>query len=305
MSTKAQIKANRQNAQKSTGPKTPEGKEISSQNSTKHGLLSHRNIISSESQAEFDLHRTQFLEELQPETPIQSFLADRIVSLSWRLIRAEIIQNQAIDYLDEKDNKSPIVKMTQAMLLKIYPVPEDDDPPLNVPLGNMAIKDYYSERALDRLLLYERRIENSLHKTIKEFERQKQIKKPINSNCSNEPNLSKRPVLRSLPPAKKQPNLAQHTSRIKHPESSIEQKMSNEPNPNPPEPVTHYPTSNYGKFQRLQKPKKQPKSAIDSFGEGVKNPLSSYNFSDQEWEQLLAVAKEEKKKLKTTRSRNY
>ncbi len=36
MSTQAQIEANRKNAQKSTGPKTPQGKLIASKNSTTH-----------------------------------------------------------------------------------------------------------------------------------------------------------------------------------------------------------------------------------------------------------------------------
>ena len=303
MPTKAQIKANRQNAQNSTGPKTPEGKEAASQNSTKHGLLSHRDVISSESQAEFDLHRDQFLEELNPETTIQSFLADRIVSLSWRLKRAEIIQNQAMDVLDERNDKSPIVKMTQAMLLKLYPVPEDDDddPPLDIPLGHMAVKDYSNERVLDRLLMYERRIESSLHKTMQEFQRLKLIKKleteqemqtdhptnhsPINSSTHPPIHSINHPPIHSInhPPI--------HSST----HTPIHSIMPNEPNLQNPKNVTHYPTSNYNKKQRTMNNEQLLKT----------NPLSSYNFSDKEWESLLTVAKEEKKKLKTSRSRNY
>ena len=87
MTTKAQITANRTNAQKSTGPRTNQGKAAASQNSVKHGLLARSNVIMSESQEEFDLHRDLLLEELAPATPMESILAERIVSLSWRLAR--------------------------------------------------------------------------------------------------------------------------------------------------------------------------------------------------------------------------
>jgi len=42
MTTQKQIKANRQNAQKSTGPKTDEGKAAVSQNAVKHGIFPNR-----------------------------------------------------------------------------------------------------------------------------------------------------------------------------------------------------------------------------------------------------------------------
>ena len=48
MSTPAQTTANQLNAQLSTGPRTPEGKSTSSQNSTKHGLTCAYPVIRSE-----------------------------------------------------------------------------------------------------------------------------------------------------------------------------------------------------------------------------------------------------------------
>ena len=42
MATEAQTNANRQNAKKSTGPRTPEGKNISSRNSLVHGMTSRK-----------------------------------------------------------------------------------------------------------------------------------------------------------------------------------------------------------------------------------------------------------------------
>ncbi|MFB0524332.1 MAG: hypothetical protein ACETVZ_02245, partial [Phycisphaerae bacterium] len=97
MATEAQIIANRRNAQKSKGPRTSEGKSAVSQNAVKHGLtspvvegyakaglLARHDVISSESQADFDLYRQQLLDELAPVSPMESMLAERIVTLSWR-----------------------------------------------------------------------------------------------------------------------------------------------------------------------------------------------------------------------------
>jgi hypothetical protein len=42
MTTQAQIKANRLNAQKSTGPKTAEGKAIVAQNAAKHSPFAQK-----------------------------------------------------------------------------------------------------------------------------------------------------------------------------------------------------------------------------------------------------------------------
>jgi len=97
MATEAQIIANRRNAQKSKGPRTSEGKSAVSQNAVKHGLAvgqdarlglatakrfaktsgaSRSRVISSESQADFDLYRDQLLDELNPASPMESMLAD-------------------------------------------------------------------------------------------------------------------------------------------------------------------------------------------------------------------------------------
>ena len=93
MTTQHQILTNRHNTQKSTGPRTSEGKAAVSQNAVTHGLFAASDVISSESQADFDLYREQLLAELSPVSPMESMLAERIVSLSWRLKRTERIQN--------------------------------------------------------------------------------------------------------------------------------------------------------------------------------------------------------------------
>ena len=53
MTSERQAEANRQNAQKSTGPRTPAGKAVVALNGTKHGLLSRECLLKGESETEF------------------------------------------------------------------------------------------------------------------------------------------------------------------------------------------------------------------------------------------------------------
>jgi len=170
MATQAQIIANRLNAQRSTGPLTTRGKALASQNSLKHGLLAHQQVIAGESQADYDLYKDQILGELNPVTPIESMLADRVICLSWRLKRAVLTQNQAIDTLFQRNTSDPLAKLAQSFPL-IFPdnaqSPADD----HLALGRASIKDLSNARVTERLLMYERRIEHSLYRTIQELQR--------------------------------------------------------------------------------------------------------------------------------------
>ena len=173
MATKAQIHANQLNAQKSTGPSTPDGKAVVSQNALKHGLSAHQHVIIAEEQADFDLHRDKMLVELNPIGPMESMLADRIICLSWRLKRAVSIQNQAIDVMLEPPPPNPLAKLADSLAFKMAHLPQPDPNPPDpaLALGRAVVKDLSNARVIERLLMYERRIEHSLFKTITELQR--------------------------------------------------------------------------------------------------------------------------------------
>jgi hypothetical protein len=103
MSSNAQIKANRQNAQKSTGPKRADGKATVAKNAVKHGLFAIEEVIKGENQADFEHFSEKMLEELNPAGAVEEMLAERIISLGWRLNRVVRIQNQTLDVMIEKD----------------------------------------------------------------------------------------------------------------------------------------------------------------------------------------------------------
>jgi hypothetical protein len=173
MVSNAKILANRLNALKSTGPRTNEGKAAVSQNAVKHGLLAERDVITSESHADFELYRQQILDELSPVSPMESMLAERIVTLSWRLKRAGRFQNQAIDTLNADQTNDPFKKLTQSLYFSIAGKSLSNANGSNgeLALGRLAVKDFADARVLEHLLMYERRIENSLYKTLLEYQR--------------------------------------------------------------------------------------------------------------------------------------
>ena len=92
MATDAQRKANRQNAKKSTGPRTDEGKARSSQNGLKHGLLARDAVMADEDPAEYD-RQFQLLEQnIFPKNAIEFALVRQIADAEWRLRRITRIE---------------------------------------------------------------------------------------------------------------------------------------------------------------------------------------------------------------------
>ena len=229
MTTEARILANRLNAQKSTGPNTPQGKAVVSQNALKHGLSARHDVITTESQADFDLHRDALLAELDPLSPMVSILADRIVSLSWRLKRADLIQNQTIDAMNEENTSDPLANLAKSFGLKGFAAPQPDptDSHPDLTLGRIALKDFSNARVLDRLLMYERRIEHSLFKTTLELQRLRLLRTLEPSEPNLEPEdryLAPGPVPGGSTQPNKTPEPGQNhpTSTIQHLTSSIE-----------------------------------------------------------------------------------
>ena len=87
-----QLAANRLNARKSSGPRTPEGRAVSKMNALKHGILSKqvlvRGLNRKESSRELSALHQRFWQDLQPVGPVEEMLVDQIVTTHWRLRRA-------------------------------------------------------------------------------------------------------------------------------------------------------------------------------------------------------------------------
>lgn len=84
--------ANRQNAQRSTGPRTAAGKVRSSRNSTRHGLFSRDLVLtagnSPENPAEYAACRDSLAATVDSDDPVQRALIDRAAACFWLFRRA-------------------------------------------------------------------------------------------------------------------------------------------------------------------------------------------------------------------------
>jgi len=215
MATQKQIKANQQNAQKSTGPQTDEGKATVSQNAIKHGLFTD-SVIKGENQAEYEAFHDQFLAELFPVGMVETMLAERLISLWWRLRRAERMQNQAIDSMIENQIDNPMAKRFNMIKWHAKGVKLGDSRYVidHLQLGKIASNDWADSRVLDRMMLYERRIESSMTRIMNELKKQ-QIMRRIEQQDDEqyEPSPSLRDEAATRCPAEKKVDMKKQTVR--------------------------------------------------------------------------------------------
>ena len=85
MATKRQISANRQNATKSTGPRTKAGKKRASRNPLKHGLCALDLLTPDENPDDYEAFHNDALASLKPVGFLETELAETIINVRWRL----------------------------------------------------------------------------------------------------------------------------------------------------------------------------------------------------------------------------
>jgi hypothetical protein len=87
MTTAAQSEANKQNAARSTGPKTPSGKDRVARNGLRHGLHSGRAVLPGENAEAWEQFRDGVVRSLAPAGTLEQELAARVALCLWRLRR--------------------------------------------------------------------------------------------------------------------------------------------------------------------------------------------------------------------------
>jgi hypothetical protein len=99
MRTKAERAAiSRANGSKSRGPRTAEGKAISSRNALKHGLTSRKIVVEgTESEREFKLFTAAMKQHYQPQNIMEALWVDRITVCMWRARRVPLEEANLIE----------------------------------------------------------------------------------------------------------------------------------------------------------------------------------------------------------------
>ena len=97
MASRRQRKANRLNAKKSTGPRTPGGKARSRRNAITHGLTAREIILAHEDPAKFEALTEDLHLRFKPRDALEEELVGRVAGLLWRLKRVPVFEAALLD----------------------------------------------------------------------------------------------------------------------------------------------------------------------------------------------------------------
>ena len=144
-----QLAANRKNARLSTGPKTVEGRNRSRMNALRHGLTGQVTTMTEEDRAARDKFSEALIRSLAPEGAMETQLAQRIATDSWRLNRASAIEDNlfALGLYEKAGNLCPDHEQIDAALTAARVFTEES-------------------KQLQLLTLYEQRLNRGLQKNL-------------------------------------------------------------------------------------------------------------------------------------------
>jgi hypothetical protein len=194
-----QKRANRQNAKRSTGPRTRRGKDVVKYNALQHGLLARAALLPGEDSAPFEEMREAITAHFAPEGEMEQMLVDLIVSYLWRLRRvaqvesgiyAKPIHRAEAERLRQEGKGLTVTVEEWKGIEKYYeenPPPEeitiDEDEDIlakaeeaeghlrseTVQLGEAFVTDAARYNAFTRLSRYESGIQRSLWRVVNEL----------------------------------------------------------------------------------------------------------------------------------------
>jgi len=164
MATQKQIQANRRNAQKSTGPKTPEGKAAVAHNALKHGLRSHDVVLPGEDpDNEFPILFEELTAEWQPETVTERMQVEELAAVFWRQRRARRIESGLY------------ISAGEAATGKIWGRPDAPSSDQQHEVGTRILAEAYqtADAALDRVHRHQAQLGRAQARILRQLEKSK------------------------------------------------------------------------------------------------------------------------------------
>src|SRR5438132_11960419 len=133
MTSLRQLETNRQNAQRSTGPRTDEGKRASRRNALRHGLTAETVIEILEDPDDYKAFEANIIADYDAHTAVERELVLRLASLLWRIrratgietdllrIQAEILRERAQTAQQQDEPEPPRNPLSRALRAVIPP----------------------------------------------------------------------------------------------------------------------------------------------------------------------------------------
>ncbi len=151
-SHKSRAESNRENAQKSTGPKTEEGKRRSSLNGIRHGLTGQVIVLPVEELHEFERFVNTFWSDYKPQGALESQLVQMVSDIAWRINHASAIEKVRVSLTIDDERES---------------VDTDCTPAHN---AFVEARNYEkNSETIKNISLYETRLANRFNKAVKQL----------------------------------------------------------------------------------------------------------------------------------------
>ena len=186
MASNRQIEANRENAKKSTGPKTDDGKARSRWNSRKHGLTAEVLVLRDEAADDFSELREALAEQYDPQTVMECELVDRMAGIVWRLRRVPTFEAGVLDYRVER-----VVEQERLRPDLEEGVQEEQDVAdlleSSIRLGDALTDDFAFTNSLQKLGRHEASLMNALSKTHEMLERLQRSRRAAVEHAADAP----------------------------------------------------------------------------------------------------------------------
>jgi hypothetical protein len=176
MATPAQIRANRANAQFSTGPRSAEGKAAVRFNAWKHGIDAESLILPGEDPAGFEELRRSYYDQFRPGGPVETALLDTVIRADWNQRRYARLEAE-------------VLKTLVASLEK----------PGEHPLGAAFHQDAAGANALQKLFRRQQAAQRDWRKALAELRQLQAERPPVPDAAPAEPGPPAAPAPVALP----------------------------------------------------------------------------------------------------------